>query len=164
MARLFLAVWPPGQVVEQLRALPRPDQPGVRWVRPEKWHVTVRFLGGAEPADVFSCLNSTMMPAATAVLGPVVRRLARSTVVIPVAGLDQIAAVIGLATADIGEPAGPRPFHGHLTLARLRPGATCDLVGTPVAVELRVAEVVLVSSGLTHEGATYHVIGRWPTR
>lgn len=163
MTRLFLAVWPPDEVVEQLCALPRRDQRGVRWVRPEKWHVTLRFLGDAGRDDVYASLRGTTLPAATAVLGPDVRRMARSAVVIPVAGLDELAAVVGAATADVGEPIGPRPFSGHLTLARLRPGATCGLVGTPVAAELRVAEVVLVSSDRTHEGATYDVIGRWAT-
>jgi 2'-5' RNA ligase len=163
VARLFLAVWLPAQAVEQLSALPRLDRPGVRWVPPANWHVTLRFFGDAEPIDALSSLAGTALPAATAVLGPVVRRLGTRAVVIPVAGLDELAAVVGAATADIGRPPGPQPFTGHLTLARLLPGATCDLVGTPVAAEVRIAEVVLVASDLTHDGATYRVIGTWAT-
>ena len=53
---------------------------------------------------------------------------------------------------------------GHLTLARLRRGtATCDLTGTPIAAEFQVAEIVLVRSDLSRDGASYEVIGRWPT-
>jgi 2'-5' RNA ligase len=161
VARLFLAVWPPAEALEQLRALPRPDQPGVRWVPPSNWHVTLRFFGDAEPADALSSLTSTALPAATAVLGPVVRRLGQSAVVVPVAGLDELAETVGAATADIGRPSGARPFDGHLTLARLRQGARCDLVGTPFAAEARVAEVVLARSAVSHEGAKYEIIGRW---
>ena len=38
MARLFVAVWPPDDVVAELAALPRPDQPGLRWTTPDQWH------------------------------------------------------------------------------------------------------------------------------
>lgn len=158
---MFLAVWPPAQVVEQLRSLPRSDQPGVRWVPPANWHVTLRFFGEAEPADALSSLASTTLPAATAALGPGVQRLGQRAVVVAVAGLDELAAVLGAASADIGLPSGRRPFNGHITLARLRPGATCDLVGTAVSADFRIAEVVLVRSALTDEGANYEVIGRW---
>ena len=47
--RLFVAVWPPVDVVERLSELPRPAVDGVRWTTPDQWHVTIRFLG--EVAD-----------------------------------------------------------------------------------------------------------------
>jgi 2'-5' RNA ligase len=128
------------------------------------WHVTVRFFGDAEPSDVVASLADVTLPAATAALGPVVRRLGPSTVVVPVAGLDDLAAAVGAAIGGIGMPPGPRPFDGHLTLARLRRGTTtCDLTGTPVAAEFRVDEIVLVRSELSRAGAAYDVIGRWST-
>ena len=103
-------------------ALPRPDQPGVRWVPPANWHVTLRFLGEAEATDVHARLAGVTLPAATAMFGPAVRRLGRSALVVPVAGLERLAAAVTAATADIGDPPGTRSFNGHLTLARLRPG------------------------------------------
>lgn len=163
MARLFVAVWAPTQVVERLRSLPRPDTPGVTWVLPSNWHVTVRFFGDAEPADAVASLAGTTLPTATAVLGPAVRRLGPSALVVPVAGLDDLAAAVGDATTGVGLPPGPRSFQGHLTLARLRRGATDDVTGTPIAVEFHVAEIVLVRSDLSRDGASYGVIGRWPT-
>jgi 2'-5' RNA ligase len=162
MVRLFVAVWAPAPVVERLRSLPRPDTPGVRWVPPSNWHVTVRFFGEAEPADAVASLAGTPLPSATAVLGPAVRRLGKSALVVPVAGLDDLAAVVGDATAGVGLPRGSRPFTGHLTLARLRRGANDDLTGTPIAAEFHVAEIVLVRSDLSRDGASYEVIGRWP--
>ena len=49
MSRLFVAVWPPDEVLEELRALPRKDERGVRFVHPDSWHITLRFLGDADP-------------------------------------------------------------------------------------------------------------------
>lgn len=131
---------------------------------PENWHVTVRFLGDAEPSDVHASLAGAQLPGATAVFGPIVRRLGRRALVVPVAGLAELASAVGAATAHVGQPLGALAFNGHLTLARLRPRAVCDLAGEPIAAEVRVAEVVLVRSDLTREGATYEVIDRWPTR
>jgi 2'-5' RNA ligase len=162
MARLFVAVWPPAPVVERLRSLPRPDTPGVRWVPPPHWHVTVRFFGDAEPADAVASIAGTPLPIATAVLGPAVRRLGPSALVVPVSGLDDLAAAVGDATAGVGLPRGSRSFTGHLTLARLRRGATDKLTGALIAAEFHVAEIVLVRSDLSPDGASYEVIGRWP--
>ena len=163
MARLFLAVWLPAIVIEQLGALARPDQSGVRWVPPANWHVTLRFFGEAEATDVHARLADATLPAATAMFGPEVRRLGRSALVVPVAGLERLAAAVTAVTADIGEPPGTRSFNGHLTLARLRPGSRGDLTGMPIAAKCPVTEVVLVRSELSPDGATYHEVDRWPT-
>ena len=53
MTRLFVALWPPDEVREELRQLHRKDQRGVRFVPEDNWHVTLRFLG---EADVDECL------------------------------------------------------------------------------------------------------------
>ena len=49
--RLFVAAWPPPEVVASLAALPRPDVAGLRWTRPDQWHVTLRFLGHVEGVE-----------------------------------------------------------------------------------------------------------------
>ena len=54
MARLFVGVWVPEDVTETLLSLPRKDQRGVRFVRPENWHITLSFLGDAHP-DAGKC-------------------------------------------------------------------------------------------------------------
>ncbi|HEX2262681.1 MAG TPA: RNA 2',3'-cyclic phosphodiesterase, partial [Pseudonocardiaceae bacterium] len=46
--RLFVALTPPGEVVEELSANTvtlRELVPDLRWTRPEQWHVTLAFLG-----------------------------------------------------------------------------------------------------------------------
>ena len=54
MARLFIAVWPPEDVVSELTSLQRKDQRGVRFVPPDNWHITLRFLGDADPDQVIA--------------------------------------------------------------------------------------------------------------
>jgi 2'-5' RNA ligase len=46
--RLFIALWPPQQVVGEVAAALAPLQqhyPEIRWQPPRRWHVTVAFLG-----------------------------------------------------------------------------------------------------------------------
>jgi 2'-5' RNA ligase len=157
-----VAAWPPPEVVAALAALERPDEPGVRWVRPEHWHVTLRFLGDADPAAVTAALAAAPLPAATARLGPKVSRLGRTTVVVPVAGLEELGDAVAAATADLGEPPDPRGFRGHLTLARLRHRGACGVTGSAVRAGFDVGEVVVVSSVLGPTGPAYDVVGRVP--
>jgi 2'-5' RNA ligase len=81
---------------------------------------------------------------------------------VPLSGLETVAEAVVRATEKIGKPPEPRPFKGHLTLARaqdrrrgvdLRP-----LVGTPVSAEWQVTEVCLVESRLNPKGAQYEVV------
>jgi 2'-5' RNA ligase len=162
-SRLFVAVWPPPAFAERLASLPRPEQRGVRWTPPENWHVTLRFLGEADPEEVGTRLDGAALAPTTATLGPVVQRLGRGLVVVPVTGLDQLAAAVAEVTSDIGQPIGDRGFRGHLTLARFRPSAHCPLAGTPVYAVASVDEVVLAQSRLSPTGATYEPVGRWST-
>ncbi len=163
MTRLFVAALPDDPVRAALSALPRPLEPGVRWVPPEQWHVTLRFFGDAEPAPVIEVLDRHQWPGATAVLGPVVSRLGRSTVVVPVRGLDELARRVGDATAGIGLPPDPRPFAGHLTLARLRHRAACGVAGAGIRARFEVHELVLVESELHPDGAIHRVLHRVAT-
>lgn len=119
--RLFVAVWPPEEVGALLAALPR-DRPGLRWTRPEQWHVTLRFLGDVDSAEpVRAALGDVRSPPCQAAFGRVVRL--GSAVGLSVVGLDELAAAVLAATASCVPPE-PRPFRGHLTLARSRrPGA-----------------------------------------
>jgi RNA 2',3'-cyclic 3'-phosphodiesterase len=161
--RLFVAVWPPPAFAEQLTSLPRAERRGVRWVPPENWHVTLRFLGETDADEVRARLDAATLPPATATMGPVVQRLGRGLVVVPVGGLDELAAAVAEATSDIGEPIGHRGFRGHVTLARFRPSVRCPLAGTSVYAAAAGGEVVLAQTRLSPTGATYQRVGRWRT-
>lgn len=135
----------------------------MRWVPPENWHVTLRFVGDASPDEVAERLARASLPMATARLGPFVERLDRQQLVVPVAGVDELAAAVVRATDGVGEPAR-HEFRGHLTVARLRPGASSAVEGTPVDANFEVVEVALVASDLTPAGAVYTTVATFSTR
>jgi RNA 2',3'-cyclic 3'-phosphodiesterase len=161
---LFVAVWPDAATVGLLSSLPRPALPGVRWARPEQWHVTLRFLGDAEPGAVASRLGSALPagPAVRAEMGPACARLGRGVLQVPVAGLEDLAGAVVEVTPDLGQPPRPGPFHGHLTLARARrPEDLRSLVGRPASSSWPVQQLTLVSSATGRTGSRYEVVGRW---
>jgi RNA 2',3'-cyclic 3'-phosphodiesterase len=162
MARLFIAVWPPEEVVAELMSLHRKDQRGVRFVRPENWHITLRFLGEANPNDVADALDRATLPPARARLGPAVDILANRALVIPVDGLNDLAGDVATCTERIGTPSRDR-FIGHLTLARVKPSVPMPrTIGALASAEFDVDEIALVQSRLEPEGARYETLQTWP--
>ena len=158
-SRLFVAVVPPDDVLEAVAALPRPVEPGVRWTRPDTWHVTLRFLGDrVDEGAAVAALASLRAAPAVAEVGPQVSRLGRNVVCLPVRGLEALAAAVAEATAGVGDPPDPRPFAGHLTLARLRDRAACGLAGARLVARFDVREVELVRSVLGAGGPSYETL------
>jgi 2'-5' RNA ligase len=92
VARLFVAVWPPEDVAADLTSLPRKDQRGARFVAPDNWHITLRFLGEAQPEHVIEALSGVAFAPARARVGPGVDILSDRALVVPVDGLDALAA------------------------------------------------------------------------
>jgi RNA 2',3'-cyclic 3'-phosphodiesterase len=162
--RLFVAVWPPPEVVGAIAALSRPEVPGVRWTTPDQWHVTLRFLGEVEdPAVVRDRLRGVTPDGVEARMGPSSRRLGQAVLCVPVTGLDELAVTVTSRTADVGLPPEDRPFFGHLTLARLQrgahPAALRRVPRTAVSESWNVTEVTVVRSHLGGEGSRYEVVG-----
>ena len=156
--RLFVAIWPSDDVIDALRRLPRPDEPGggVRWTTPEQWHVTLQFLGQIADDAVETIAGEWQAVAAThaprtAHAGPATHCFGRSVLVVPVDGFD-----------DVGRGNEGQPFTGHLTLARSRHRNLRPLAGEPFEASWRVDELTLVRSHTKPEGAVYEVIERWP--
>lgn len=172
--RLFVAVWPPPDVVEALAAavvrLRGQSGSDLRWTAPEQWHVTLRFLGQADVADASAALHrlTALRPEAAAVaaeIGPATARFGRRVLHVPVGGLNELAAVTVAATAAVGEPPEDRPFAGHLTLARARSRRGADLsalAGVAVAGRWEVPEVTLVASSPGRTGTRYDIVARVP--
>jgi RNA 2',3'-cyclic 3'-phosphodiesterase len=162
VARLFVAVWPTEEVVEELTALPRKDQRGVRFVPPENWHITLRFLGEADPDHVIDALDDVVLPRSVARVGPGVDVMFDRALVVPVEGLDALAAQVRDCTSTLGQP-DRRRFVGHLTVARMKPHADMPrALGAFVQAEFEVTEVALVQSRLDPEGARYSTLHTWP--
>lgn len=163
--RLFVAVWPTPEIVATLIDLERPDVGGLRWTRPEQWHVTLRFLGEADEVAAREAFKGISSPGpTTAELGPATGRFGRRVLHVPVAGLEELASASVAATADVGASSGPRPFAGHLTLARARDRRGVDLrplAGVPVVGRWAVTELTLVASRPTGRGPVrYEVVER----
>jgi 2'-5' RNA ligase len=163
-----VAAWPPPDVVDALAGLDRPDLPAVRWTSPEEWHVTLRFLGGVAPDDVpgvAGALGALRSLAPVVVdLGPATRRLGRSVLVVPVAGLDGVAAAVDEGLVGAGVAPDERPFRGHLTVARARGRAPLPrgVAGALLAGRWVVDEVTLVESHLRGaRGSRYEVLERF---
>ena len=162
--RLFTALVPPEEAVRALRDELRavPSGPGLRWVAPEQWHVTLGFFGEQDAAATAEWLSLRLagMPA---------RRLR-------LAGAGTFRGVLwaGLSGDELGAlavAAGPerrddKEFHPHLTLARGRPqGGLASLVRHIEhhrGPSWLATEVVLMRSDRDAVGARYTPVERYP--
>ncbi len=162
MSRLFVAAWPPADVVSDLRSVDRPDEPGVRWVPEVNWHITVRFLGETDLDEVAARLEAAPLPRATVHLGPRIERLDVRQIVVPAHGVDELAAAVRDATVDVGE-VDRRRFRGHLTLARTRPQAPSTMLGKPFTASWEIREVAVVESDRRPTGVVYTTVASFTT-
>lgn len=162
MPRLFIAVWLPDDVVAELTALPRKDQRGVRFVPPDNWHATLRFLGEAAPDAVEAAMAGVQFAPSMVRLGPAVDVWDERVLVLPAAGLDDAARLVEERTRHLGDPPRKR-FRGHFTLARVKPHVPMPrALGALVQAEFPLREVALVQSRLHPDGARYETIATWP--
>jgi len=172
LARAFLAVTPPPTVLDALADRISPlttDEPTLRWLPREQWHVTLQFLGPVADAEALAAA----VGAAIAPHPPSTHQLAgagafpspgRATVlwigVEPPEPLAALAAAVGAATAPLGHTPEARPFQPHLTVARsARPRPLTEAVDTigpePVGPPFPVTEVALVVSDTRPDGAVH---------
>jgi 2'-5' RNA ligase len=161
--RLFVAVIVPARVraaVEVAFAPWREAFPAARWIPPENWHVTVRFVGSV-PSALVDRLGAAVGQAA-ATVAPFRTRLSaigafpsRRRAKVLWAALDdgtgraaQLASALDSALAE-ELPARTRTFRPHLTVARCAPPLALppSFTATPIApADFRVDEVVLFES------------------
>ena len=165
MSRLFLAIWPPDDVLDRLADMERPKDQGVKWVPQENLHITLRFLGDADEADVADRLDEVLLPAATAVVGPAFDLLGERSLITPVAGVDELASVVQQTVRGLGTEPERRRFQGHITVARLaRNARPMRSAGRRFDATFEVTEIALVESTLRDTGAVYETVATWPTR
>ncbi|MBI3947801.1 MAG: RNA 2',3'-cyclic phosphodiesterase [Armatimonadetes bacterium] len=183
--RAFVAVTLPAIRRDAIAAIQRRlmGAPGVKWVEPENFHFTLRFLGQIRRAAVESlcgrlraglagrpafslCLSgvgafpSTQRPR-TVWLG--VSQGARH--------LEALAAVVEAAVVAEGFPPEERPFRAHLTLGRVKvsppPADLARALAAEAAAqvgEMAVGEVVLVRSELHPSGPVYTPLAVFPLK
>jgi 2'-5' RNA ligase len=164
--RLFVAVWPPPAVVGVLSELKRPAAPGLRWSVPEQWMVTLRPLGQVDRRVVAPLLEVLAAeldgaPAVGCVLGPAARRRSSGQwLAVPVAGLDDVAAVVFEATERLVPVTHPQPFQAELALAGGRVPTQLD--GLAVSASWTARSVALVADRSSPHAPRYADLGAFP--
>ena len=170
MTRLFLAVWPSPEAVAALTADlagVRPRHPDLRWQPPDRWHITLAFLGPADQERTRIRVDRLLVEPPTA--GPV--RLAGAGTFGPVlwSGVEHDPWLAALARGlQRGLRTQDQRFRAHLTVARGRgpaarsaaAAAVPDLTGHRGPAWLP-REVTLVES-VTGPAPQYTVLHRWP--
>ncbi len=134
--------------------------------------MTLRFLGSVGEdvvPDLVAALTvaASTAPVPTARVGPATVWFGTGrALVLPVTGLDDLAAAVRRATAGVpGQPGSGPPFNGHLTVARsgrrpLRPAARARVAGLPFRSGFEVDSVDLVASVSSAGGPHYISLGR----
>lgn len=167
VGRVFAAVPLPGEtraaLAERTAGLSIPG----KVIPPQNWHLTLRFLGrldragydrflhgmaGVEEVETFRIRLGS--------LGGFPRPKKATVVWVRVEqgeeGLALLNQVCEEAAQGIGLPGEERPFHPHLTLARVRPPADIsDLTEVTVDLAWRCDRVVVYQSHLGPGGARY---------
>lgn len=113
----------------------RQAAPGLRWVPPDRWHLTLRFLGEIDAALVpgLAALLDEVAAIAGEAGAPRLRpaglslfpgrrrpRLVALTFRDPPEAAASLVRRLEAGVVRLGLPSEPRPFRPHLTLARLR--------------------------------------------
>ena len=183
--RTFCAIEMPAEVraraTEHINRL-RKRFPNVSasWNRDAKFHVTLKFLGEIPQARVESFSGAAALAA---------ERLPQFNVLVDAAGAFPRHAppkVLWIGISDIamnlrelyerledecakeGFAREQRPFHPHLTLARLRKPVGARALALAhqemgfASVEISVSELLVIRSELSSEGSKYSVISRHP--
>ena len=183
MMRMFVALVPPPEVLEELRAstegLSGASPSTVRWTRPEQWHVTLAFLGEvhdptrAALADRLGRVAAVVAPFTLSVAsaGRFGDRVLWAGVSGDTAALHGVAASVRAAAAELRLATDDRPYHPHLTLALTSgDGDLGGTVGTLADFQSSlwtVDELCLVRTirGAGPGGAPrYETVATWPMR
>ncbi|MEO3937166.1 RNA 2',3'-cyclic phosphodiesterase [Dermatophilaceae bacterium Soc4.6] len=176
--RMFVAVVPPDEVVEHLEEFlePRRDH-GMPWIHPGQWHVTLAFMesvGAAAELELEERLADAAgrrRPMTVRLAGagtfpdPVAARViwlglqdgddANDAAGGPLGELHRLAVNVRAAASTSGAPVDGKPFHPHLSLARLKRPVEATrwlrVLDTYRGPAWQVDEVELIASHL-HEG------------
>ena len=181
--RLFIAVdisdetrQAVAKYIDELRVKFRDVRVG--WERPEKLHLTLKFLGDVEEANieavgrVVSEVAKRQEPFTATMSGcgifpnPGEPRILWIGVEDGTREMARIAGDIDNAVAPLGFPREKRSYNPHLTIGRVRePRKGCDLAAEHIAhgfepVEFSVPHLTLYESVLSPQGSAYAVVAK----
>jgi 2'-5' RNA ligase len=182
--RSFFAVELSAEIAVEVRKIQgalKERATGVRWVRPEGIHLTLKFLGEVEQ----DCIEAIVRKAEGAIQGvgpftvgirggggfPTVKnpRVIWIGVEDHSGMLKQLQTRIEAGMAELGFTQEKRGFTPHLTVGRLRSGKgsktvaqAIDAIRTSDLGSLEVREIILFRSHLKPTGAEYTKLGSFP--
>ena len=175
MPRLFTALEIPADVQQSLSFL-RGGVPGARWIDPENYHLTLRFIGDIDDRlahEIASLLDGVRRRSFEVRLGNLMSfggRKPRAVVVAaePIQPLVELQSELERLMQRLGlEPEG-RKFIPHVTLARLRVSSSRDVAdylstrGPVFGSSFRVSRFVLFSSRSSVGGGPYVIEADYP--
>jgi 2'-5' RNA ligase len=175
MPRIFTAIEIPADVAQMLTFL-RGGLPGARWIDPENYHITLRFIGDVdlnvahEVASLLDNVNRAPFELRLDGLGSFGGRKPRSVFanVAPSRALMDLQAEHERLMQRVGlEPEG-RKYTPHVTLARLRDSSSRQVAdylserGSFRSASFRVERFVLYSSRNSVGGGPYVVEEGYP--
>jgi 2'-5' RNA ligase len=175
--RLFVALDLPWELRERLRAMTALSIPGARWVPPENYHLTLRFIGetpGHLAEEIDHALAALKVPsfaltlAGLGTFGKAGRDISLWIGVERNPSLDRLRAKIETALQRIGLEPERRRFAPHVTLARLENVPEAKLAGFLQANNLfrappvQIEHFTLFSSRLGKEQAVYTAEVEYP--
>jgi 2'-5' RNA ligase len=181
--RLFIAVDTPEQIKKQLEDLSarlRESDAHVRWEGREKFHATLKFLGGTDQ-NLLSLITASLerISSGTSPFPVVVRgvgsfpgrgnpRVVWVGLDDPDGGLERLHMSIEREMNTLGFASEDRPFHPHVTLGRVKgPRNLHNLQRMLESVTFEshpttVHEVLLVRSELKQSGSVYTILKSFP--
>ena len=175
--RTFVAVETPGTVCQTLAATIdrlRGSAKGVRWVRPEGIHLTLKFLGDVDAAQIPDLLGVVQRVAEqvapftlqTGGVGGFPSRDRARVLWVGIEGevgaLEELQAGVERGLQFLGFSPDRRKYSAHLTVGRARRGPVAlpeGLEGPVETVRFRVERVNVMKSDLKPDGAVYTVLG-----
>ena len=175
MPRLFTALEIPSRVAQSL-AMMRGGLPGARWIDPENYHLTLRFIGDIDDAlarDIASLLGQVQRTAFDLRLDGLSSfggRKPRAVVatVAPIAPLMELQAEHERLLQRLGREPEGRKYTPHVTLARLRDSSSHQVAdylsarGHFRSASFEVSRFVLFSSRASIGGGPYIVEEAYP--
>lgn len=173
--RVFFAVIPPSTVCDSLSrsiaALKKQTHGhSIQWMPINKLHITLQFLNELKhehltPLNELVCSQLKKMPSFQLQLGHLAafptskNSKIISLTVEPHTALLTLSQTIGQAMSVLGYPVESRPFHGHMTLARLHHDKLqTDLFSQilmPSIPPILIREIYLIESRPDKEGSQY---------
>ena len=175
MPRLFVGLEIPRDVGERLSLL-RGGLPGARWIDPENYHITLRFIGDIDDrlaGDIASMLDGVRRRSFDVRFGGLTSfggNKPRAIVVSvePIQPLVELQSELERLMQRLGlEPEG-RKFTPHVTLARLRNSSPRDVAeylssrGPLFGSSFKVSRFVLYSARASVGGGPYVVEADYP--